>query len=266
MSSLIWSHEHILGYARKIYRMHLQPNCLDTGIFFVMPWVRKKYWEDFPGSHSQATRHLSRMFVAMKSKSVVDEESFAHTFARYVMRCDVPEGSYVAECDGNSYDIPKSAMAVYASIVPHDEMQGMYKASQDFLQFLYDHAPHDRFMAIPHLHASMHKSPCKGRMKVLDLDVDTKDTEKLAVLIDFLKSKGLGDAAEIIMETRGGFHVILPAKKVGKNYNDLFQFCKDNEDWCTKSASDNVVPLPGTIQGGFNVRLMEHIDDLVAHN
>ena len=70
------------------------------------------------------------------------------------------------------------------------------------------------------------------------------------------------DVIELIVETRGGFHVLIRAKGVGKVYPKVMEFCKntkdpkDGEQWCSISATDNIVPLPGTVQGGFKVRML----------
>jgi hypothetical protein len=263
IGSLVWSEEEIKGYARAIYALHWTDTCLDRGIFFIMPWARKKYWPEFEGSCNEATRHLAREFVPMRSRSVADVETFADLFYRCVLRCDVPPGAHVAHrANGTNVPIPRSAMAIYASIMPHDEVQGMYKASQDFMHFLYDHAPHERFRTHARITSAIHKSPCVGRTKLMDLDVDTKDPLLLAQLVACFGDLGVWDAVRLVIETRGGFHVLLASKEVGKAYPAIAAFCKAadkdarGDPWCSMSSKDNVVPLPGTVQGGFRVRLV----------
>ena len=261
--SLIHSEKEIREFACRLYLAH--PNqCREHGLFIIMPWARKKYWDGYTGSNRGATRHLDRKFVSMRSDRITGVDSFATCYYRSILLCDAPEGAYTIVPDDKNKNeeeiiIPKRTMAIYGSIQPHDGMAAMKQLVHDYIDYQYSHSPDVKFVPLSRLQRSIHISPCRNRTKIMDLDVDSKEPRHLNMLVEFLKRMDLVSEILFVIETRGGFHVLIQKCNMGKNFPALENFFKRNDikDWCSIASKDNVVPIPGTVQGGFNVTMWD---------
>lgn len=81
----------------------------------------------------------------------------------------------------------------------------------------------------------------KSRSVVVDFDIDTKeiDLSKIANIIP-LNSYD-------VLETRGGYHILVNPKKAPKT-----NWFKEIQDlFPVDQTGDNMIPIPGTYQGGF---------------
>lgn len=102
---------------------------------------------------------------------------------------------------------------------------------------------------------SLHNSPCrKSRMQ--KLDIDTKNPELLAQL----QSAMVGAKIIIVVETRGGFHIVV--ERGGPAMQTLWKFAsaananvKKEDQWITLEKGSPMIAIPGTNQGGFTVRI-----------
>lgn len=82
-----------------------------------------------------------------------------------------------------------------------------------------------------------------GRKIYLDFDVDTKD-------FDFDKLKTFININCLnIIETRGGYHVLVKLSEVEKQYKKSFY--NNIISLGVDQAGDQLLPVPGCIQGGF---------------
>jgi hypothetical protein len=111
--------------------------------------------------------------------------------------------------------------------------------------------------------------------KYLDIDLDTKDPSIARPFMEQMYPQ-IEVAVYAIVETRNGYHIILSVKDCfGKVLSELFKFLKDRKitsfqettvdrkgNLCQKTwishNNEPMVPIPGTLSGGFPVRLVDN--------
>lgn len=83
--------------------------------------------------------------------------------------------------------------------------------------------------------------------------------------------KEVGIKPHLIVESRGGFHVVLhntmsfggedsTKHSRGQMNHRLYQFAQENKDWMTIERNPLIV-IPGTFQGGFLTKLVNWGDE-----
>lgn len=87
------------------------------------------------------------------------------------------------------------------------------------------------------------------RNTFMEVDVDTKDPE---VLVEV--QRHCGDLMAATVETRNGYHVIYRPPMRG-GIRSLAEYCRANSSVCSLRRTA-APPLPGTLQGGFKVRML----------
>lgn len=92
---------------------------------------------------------------------------------------------------------------------------------------------------------------CAAERTILDIDID--DREAYPVVMDALREMSLVPAISI--ETRGGYH-LLCTEQTNKQSAALHTLCKAKFNGKVELLSNALVPIPGTIQGGFPVRIL----------
>lgn len=115
---------------------------------------------------------------------------------------------------------------------------------------------------------AVHRAVSLDAPHMLDFDVDTKDPALLESLGQLLFDCGAEDKLLAIVETRGGFHVLVNKTTVADVLPRIHEFCRNSvfadKDRNGKSISkhwvsisgDGMVPVPGTLQGGFRVKML----------
>lgn len=104
----------------------------------------------------------------------------------------------------------------------------------------------------------------------MDIDLDTKDEIRLNAAKDVLRSAGVVSLILAVIETVGGYHIIYyNAKKSIKHkllhdFQQSTSFTKPNilgeptpARWFTITRKPHGVPMPGTLQNGFPVKLVD---------
>ena len=112
-----------------------------------------------------------------------------------------------------------------------------------------DNQPNFKMMSV--YKSCLHKSPVD---KFLKLDVDTKEEEKIVSLRGFLKESFI--PIHMVIESRGGYHVVIRKSVIGVKHKNLYDFCTFNKSWISIEKSPLVV-IPGTYQGGFLAKFAE---------
>ena len=88
-----------------------------------------------------------------------------------------------------------------------------------------------------------------SRKIYLDFDVDTKD-------FDFEKLKAIINLSCMdIVETRGGYHLLVKLAAIDKAYKKTFYQKISAMD--VDQTGDQLLPVPGCVQGGFVPRFIE---------
>jgi hypothetical protein len=115
---------------------------------------------------------------------------------------------------------------------------------------------------------AVHRAISSAAPHLLDLDVDTKEPALLDSLGRLFRECGVDAKLFAVVETRGGFHVVMDKSVVSDAMAKIHEFSRKTifsdkdrngkpitKRWMSVSG-DGMIPVPGTLQGGFQVRLL----------
>lgn len=145
--------------------------------------------------------------------------------------------------------IPQQALAVYITPNPRSYV----KATKESLKKFADLITNEYNGYNPHQEVLSQIQVACGTKKYFDLDFDNTTIEEMKPMID---SK-INEDCLTYVQTRGGFHLLVELEKIEK------QYIKNWYNNLTKLPNcdvrgDNLLPIPGTYQGGFTPVLLKN--------
>lgn len=160
-----------------------------------------------------------------------------------IKQLEIEIGSYKQK----GVDLPQEALALYITPNPRDMVKATKNSLIKFAHLLtkgYDgYNPHQEVMS------EIQKA--SGKKRFVDFDFDGVKFESVYPLIK--------DAINLdclhIVETRGGFHLLVELEKVDSRYSKTWYQCIARLE-CVDVRGDNMIPVPGTYQGGFIPKLI----------
>lgn len=218
---LIYDEEQVKRFAKLIDT--------ENGIHEVFIMARKKYNETIENNKSG--------FMSPKYFYGRDAEDYL----RIVRSYEKPIGSYTSKT-GVPY--PDDSLVLYSTTNSRSGKKAANKFMREIVDSLFgENQDSDLFNTLDkRLHSCIMSS--KDKTKFVTIDIDDKSDYK--EVEDYLKS--IEVVPEATIETRGGYHVLLP---VSKTLNLVFEkFSKKH------TMGDVSCPIPGTLQGGFKVRFV----------
>jgi hypothetical protein len=234
----------------KFFNIVLPP-LTDNEVYFVSLSARKKYLEEGNTILDGSSEMFERKLIEKKDWNL---------FLRTIRRYECSDGAYIS-LEGKPY--PNDAMIVYMNFNPCD----VIKAYEEFIMdstknmmalALGRGSSPDYFKRIQHnLMTAMHHS--RGTKHYVDIDIDffegTKNVKSLQIILNVLREKNV---QFFVIETHGGYHVLIKVNTIHFNYMEIM---KEIQEDSTKikdimNNSQGMVPLPGTLQAGFEVKVL----------
>jgi len=194
--------------------------------FYCSLFARKKYAPD--GVKSSDKANLKR-FLADKKQLV-----------RKIRQLEVPLGAYELK-DGPA---PQVSLAFYINPNPRDMHKVMYDGIIRFTEILQRGHRHLN----PHAEIMSCLQRSVSRKVYLDFDIDDKNFD-LSQLEGIINQDALS-----ILETRGGYHVLVQLSKVEEQYKKTF--FNAIRDLGVDQVGDQLLPVPGCVQGGFTPKFL----------
>ncbi len=197
--------------------------------FYCCLFSRKKYCDSQIKSSDKA--QLKR-FLSDKSK----------LYAK-IKQLEVELGAYRLK-EGAA---PQESLALYLNPNPRDLKKATYQGIIRFTELLMNG---DKNLN-PHAEIMSCTQKSIGRKIYLDFDIDNKD-------FDFSQLDGIiNKSAMQVVQTRGGFHVLVRLSDIEGKYKKTFynNIVKLGVD----QTGDQLLPVPGCIQGGFTPRFANHL-------
>lgn len=145
--------------------------------------------------------------------------------------------------------IPQQALAVYITPNPRSYV----KATKESLKKFADLITNEYNGYNPHQEVLSQIQVACGTKKYFDLDFDNTTIEEMKPIID----GKINEDCLTYVQTRGGFHLLVELEKIEK------QYIKNWYNNLTKLPNcdvrgDNLLPIPGTYQGGFTPVLLKN--------
>lgn len=219
--------------------------------YFLSMSARTKYLTE----HEREYYQLGR--TEMFARKLVKRSDF-DAYMRVVRTLEVAYGGYTSKTD---VPLPDKAMVVYANINPvsgEKALQEFYTKTNEMLFDLgRNEQTRERFAKLDTLLMNCYQR-ARSRKTLLDVDFDTKKDAVVHEFVNELQSQGV---TYFVVETKSGYHVLMKKSTVNFNYpavvSELNKKVKAKNPKAEVVVNKNdMVPLPGTLQAGFRVRLL----------
>ena len=256
---------------KTFFQKHIKPFQSSPYLsFLIIPTARRKY---FPELSTSQTVLRSCDFPC----NIKNDEN---RLILLLKRLQIQQGSYKDKKTGKA--LPSEAFAIYLTVDPLNEiraynklqkqmadrfenliMNGLHKSTSEPTNESYDisnysdktdnQQPQTNLNLESVYKSCLHSCPEKGFKK---LDVDSKDESNINRLKTLFKENNID--THLVVETKGGFHVILNSNNLTSDaQKNLHLFSTQNKNWMSVEKTGCLVAIPGTLQAGFQVKIVE---------
>ena len=203
------------------------PELKESETFLVSLFARKKYSNGAIKSNNQTQL---RRFTSKK-----------HRLIEKIRQLEIPVGAWKMKDEA----APQEALALYITLNP----RCMRKATELMGKKCWDLMNSENYNLQSEALSCIQKS--KSRTVYVDFDIDDKDINLDEDWLDTEIVKG----NYTIVETRGGFHVLVEPNQASafrkETYNDDKWYQLIQEKYPVDQAGDQLIPVVGSFQGGF---------------
>lgn len=240
---LIWSEEQIKQFFDFI------PSLQENEVHALAMFARHKYRHSSDGALKTNVKDscIDRRFFRYKDP--------VEMYVNLIKRYEVPEGCYT---DKNGIALPNHVMAIYGSVNPRSGKKGAKELYVELMESFMDNRTFNYSNIDSRARNKLQKNA--ARKVFLDIDIDEKDEAILHTVLQFFQGE-LRKVEQMILETRGGWHMLINIKDLGKQMAkwkpelDTY-LLKNNLAHKVEVKTDTLCPIPGTKQGGFDVRII----------
>lgn len=197
--------------------------------------ARDKYVKGTGIGTMNSDKHQCVRFVSNKQR-----------LALKIAQTESPLGSYGVK----DVIVPQEALASYITVNPRSHKKAAKLMLKRLADVVADNEPSPNVYqeSLTALHKSI------SRKIFTDIDFDVQDFEIVRLLVKEIKCIINHDAAHLL-ETRGGFHLLVRLDAIEPKYVKTW-YKNISALPHVDIVGDNMIPVPGTYQGGFVPELM----------
>jgi len=207
------------------------PELNENETFYVALFARKKYCADI--KNIKTDKAQCKRFTSKKA-----------TLLNKIRQLECPLDSYEIK----NISIPQEALALYISVNPRDMLaatkNGLIKFAHLITQPYNGYNPHQEIMSEVHRACS--------RKVWFDFDFDEVELEPTLVQV----AEAVNMDAVKVLKTHSGFHLLINLKKIHFDYSTRW-YQKINAIGGIDVRGDNLIPVPGCVQGDFVPHFIE---------
>jgi hypothetical protein len=235
-----------------------------TEVYFVSLSARNKYLS--PEEREEYGLGRTEMFERRLIRYSTWER-----FLRTIRKFETNDGSYLTK---KGKVIPQDCMICYININPSDTLKAYREFNKIMNDYMYELSQcaingrpiDDITNRINKMNTLLMNCFQKNRgiKHWIDVDFDIPKTEIIIIkhLTDFLSKKKI---KYCVIDTRSGFHVTIDRHTLNSNFHDTLDNCrnemfnkyKETIKWEIEVNKNEMVPLPGTWQGAYPVKIRE---------
>ena len=218
------------------------PELSPNETFYCCLFARSKYCKDI--AHIKSDKAQLKRFTSDKGRLL-----------NKIKQLEVPLGTYLAKGVGSGMvAAPQESLALYMTANPRD-LVAATRSSIQKLQLL-SWQPYNGYNPNSEVLSEIQKS--KSRTVYVTFDFDLANKEKIGSIIRKVNAV-INSTAYSILETRGGYHLLVEPSKVYPECEStwyhymkviLSEYSSDKDN-----VGDIMMPIPGTYQGGFTPKM-----------
>lgn len=209
--------------------LSLLPEENEDEVYYLSLFARKKYSQELIWSNDKT--QLKRL--TSKKRDIIKK----------IKQLEVDYGLY----DLNGRIVPQESLVIYIHPNPRSQLKAARHLMRKLTDIICDNAK--GFNIYQEALSALQKSKSKGYFIDFDIDVKDKENYKIDHIYDYINKN-----AVTLIETRGGYHVLIEVKKIDEKYRKTFY---QNLKLYSDVEGDCFIPIPGTIQGGFEVKILK---------
>ncbi len=215
------------------------PELNEGEVYYFCLFARKKY---APNSILKSDKCSLKRFVTTSKSRIIDK----------IEKLEIKLGNYKMD----DLEVPNESLVLYMMPNPRNTL----KVLTEFNKFVLDQLVikgNKNINPVQELMSFYQKE--KSYTFVQDFEFDFEKTEDNFEQIKGFLSYFLNAEAYTIVESRGGFHVLVQPSKIEENKRRMYHQKIQSFVWYDKqSKTDSLLPVPGCIQGGFVPFIHKH--------
>jgi hypothetical protein len=210
--------------------------CSPDETYYCCLFARSKYAKNEDGSnkfpHIKTDKNQLKRFLATPN-----------TLKLKIKQLEVPFGAYITK-DGEP--IPQEALALYITPNRRSQKKAMFKLMKRLIDIQESNG--QGFNINAEAISAVQKS--KSKTDWIDFDIDSKDIDISSI------ENVLPLGTYKILETRGGYHIMIDRDKVKKSNAPKNWYILLGQMFEIDQSGDNMIPMVGTYQGGFTPKFI----------
>lgn len=216
------------------------PELQENECYYLCLFARSKYAKNEDGSNKFP--HIKTDKAQLKRFVASDKQWLIHK----IKQLEVKVGAYKTK-DG--MDIPQESLALYISPNPRSQVGGMFTLMKKLIDIQQCKGMNYNI----HTEALSAIQKSCSRKVYFDMDLDCENAEDL--IREKLDPSKINKDCVHILKTRGGAHLLIELDKVAIEFRkSWYQYMTSNFE--IDIRGDNMIPVPGTYQGGFTPELL----------
>jgi len=211
-------------------------------IFLLYIATRKKYCNELSNNENGCFKKRIINYTNIKCRLVTDIQKYM-----------VPHNSYMTKDYSRAY--PSESLVIYGSLNARNAKKAAESLSKEIISKAFEQDEEYYNKIDCYFKSFLQKFSYR---KYIGIDLDTKDCK----IYNSLKCdiSDIGIKIYAIIETHGGYHIIINIDQLKSNKEGaklLYTVLNKKYIHLDKIDNDLFSPIPGTIQGGFNVKFVD---------
>jgi len=238
---------------QKFAKIVLKP-CTNQEVYFLSLSIRKKYLS----KQERELYNLNR--TEMYAKTIVHNSD---DFFRKIKRFECNKDGFTTK---NNQHMPEKALVCYANINPLNMVKAYIKFQSKVMNLISENLQeaNQNYTLLNNLFLKEIQNS-KGTKHWIDIDIDSEFSEKYVNQLTEIAKKF--KIEYLVIKTKSGLHILFQKNKIIL-YKEEFKLYKEVEkinEMIKKTEKkgeaifnkNNMVPVPGTYQGGFKVSIYD---------